>query len=104
MLLRGLRLILRIAAQAPLADIVDTAPAKPDERWSHKLMTASDEELESYITRNTETLYHPSCTARMAPRDVPWGVVDPDLLVKGVTGLRIVDASVFVSLALIRRK
>jgi choline dehydrogenase len=33
----------------------------------------------------------------MSPKGSGWGVVDPDLLVKGVNGLRIVDASVFVS-------
>ena len=31
----------------------------------------------------------------MSPRDAAWGVVDPDLRVKGVDGLKIVDASVF---------
>jgi len=93
-LLRGVRLILRIAAQSPLADIIDNSPSKPDKRWGHTLASASDEELEVYISRNTETLYHPTCTARMAPRDAG-GVVDPRLRVYGVKGLRIVDASVF---------
>lgn len=33
----------------------------------------------------------------MSPFNATWGVVDPDLRVKGVRGLRIVDASVMVS-------
>jgi hypothetical protein len=34
----------------------------------------------------------------MSPRDANYGVVNPDLLVKGTTGLRIIDASVLVSI------
>ncbi|KAI8980777.1 aryl-alcohol oxidase-like protein [Trametes punicea] len=40
------------------------------------------------------TIWHPTSTARMSPKNASWGVVDPQLLVKGVSGLRIVDASV----------
>lgn len=32
----------------------------------------------------------------MSAKDVPWGVVDPDLRVKKVDGVRVVDASVMV--------
>lgn len=35
----------------------------------------------------------------MTPKNAGFGVVDPDLTVKAVTGLRIVDASVLVSVA-----
>lgn len=45
------------------------------------------------LRRETELIYHPTSTARMgAPGDA---VVDPELRVYGVTGLRVVDASVF---------
>ncbi|GJF00198.1 aryl-alcohol oxidase-like protein [Phanerochaete sordida] len=55
----------------------------------------TDEEILDACRKEVVTIWHPTSTARMAARDVPWGVVDPDLLVKGVSGLRIVDASVF---------
>ncbi|KAK0460487.1 aryl-alcohol oxidase precursor [Desarmillaria tabescens] len=45
--------------------------------------------------RNTVgSIYHPVGTASMSPEDADWGVVDPDLKLKGAKGVRIVDASV----------
>ncbi|KAK7040117.1 hypothetical protein VNI00_009922 [Paramarasmius palmivorus] len=55
----------------------------------------SDDELNAYIRQRTGTIFHPVGTAAMSPRGASWGVVDPDLRVKGVEGLRVVDASVF---------
>ncbi|KAF8199817.1 alcohol oxidase [Mycena galopus ATCC 62051] len=56
--------------------------------------TASDAELDAYIRNVTNTLDHPVGTAAMSAVDASYGVVDPDLTVKGLDGLRIVDASV----------
>ncbi|TFK24009.1 pyranose dehydrogenase [Coprinopsis marcescibilis] len=54
-----------------------------------------DDEKTIAILRDTAShAWHPVGTAAMSRRNVGWGVVDPDLRVKGVTGLRIVDASV----------
>ncbi|KAJ7510655.1 aryl-alcohol oxidase [Mycena galericulata] len=50
--------------------------------------------LEAYIRANTATVFHPVGTASMSPRGARFGVVDPDLLVKGVSALRIIDASI----------
>ena len=50
-------------------------------------------DLEKKIRREVEHTYHPSCTARIGSQAD--GVVSPDLLVHGVDGLRIADASVF---------
>lgn len=43
------------------------------------------------------TVNHPAGTAAMSPAKVKWGVVSPQLSLKGAVGLRVVDASVFVS-------
>lgn len=57
----------------------------------------TDEELNEYIRTRTTNLHHPVGTAAMSARNAGFGVVDPDLRVKGVSGLRVVDSSVFVS-------
>jgi len=49
----------------------------------------TDDEILDWVARDAETALHPSCTCRMGD------VVDPDTLrVRGVRGLRVVDASV----------
>ena len=49
--------------------------------------------IEAELRRGTDLIYHPTSTARMgADGDA---VVDPELRVYGVAGLRVVDASVF---------
>lgn len=57
------------------------------------LMIQSDDELRTYIKSNASTMFHPSGTAAMQPREFG-GVVDCDLRVYGITNLRIVDASI----------
>ncbi|OSD00960.1 GMC oxidoreductase [Trametes coccinea BRFM310] len=54
----------------------------------------TDEEIIAAARDAIVTIWHPTSTARMSPKHAPWGVVDPQLLVKGASGLRIVDASV----------
>jgi choline dehydrogenase len=54
--------------------------------------TASDEQIMNHVRKIVETVYHPVSTCRMgADADA---VVDPQLRVRGVEGLRVVDASV----------
>ncbi|MQY08386.1 GMC family oxidoreductase [Actinomadura macrotermitis] len=51
-----------------------------------------DEALAAYVRAHSETLYHPTGTCRMGTGDD--AVVDPELRVRGVEGLRVADASV----------
>lgn len=46
------------------------------------------------IKHYTFTVYHPTSTCRMGAKDDPTAVVDPELRVKGIQNLRVVDASV----------
>ena len=52
----------------------------------------SDEALGQWIRQNADTIYHPVGTCRMGVDDM--AVVDHELRVRGVQGLRVVDASV----------
>jgi choline dehydrogenase-like flavoprotein len=50
--------------------------------------------LRAYILGTVGSYWHPAGTCRMGPDTDPDAVVDPQLRVRGVTGLRVVDASV----------
>lgn len=58
----------------------------------------SDEEILEFIRRKAETIYHPIGTCKMGALDDPNTVVDNELKVRGLKGLRVVDASVMPTL------
>ncbi|KAJ4469311.1 pyranose dehydrogenase [Lentinula aciculospora] len=57
--------------------------------------TQLDAQLESYVRNSTSSSAHPVGTVAMSAKNASYGVLDPDLKVKGVDGLRVVDASAF---------
>ncbi len=88
-LIEGVRLNRRIAAQSPLRDVL-THEITPSAE------AQSDAEIERFIRGHCTTLYHPTSTCRMGSDAM--AVVDPQLRVQGLAGLRIADASVFPSM------
>ncbi|MFM2257586.1 MAG: choline dehydrogenase, partial [Pseudomonadota bacterium] len=58
----------------------------------------SDEQIDAFIAEHVESALHPSCTCKMGDPSDPMAVVDPELRVIGVQGLRIVDSSVMPSI------
>ncbi|MGE0659173.1 MAG: GMC family oxidoreductase [Reyranellaceae bacterium] len=59
-------------------------------------MRTSDADLEAWIRQRSETIYHPVGTCKMGSD--PMAVVDSQLKVRGVDGLRVIDASVMPTL------
>ncbi len=57
---------------------------------------ASDDEIRAVLRRRSDTIYHPVGTCRMGVDAM--AVVDPQLRVHGVAGLRVVDASIMPTL------
>ncbi|GLQ28160.1 GMC family oxidoreductase [Sulfitobacter pacificus] len=86
---RAIRLTRKIMEQAPLSQY-QPEEFKPGKR------AESDEELIAGAAQIASTIFHPVGTARMG-MDTR-AVVDPELRVNGVTGLRVVDASVMPSI------
>ena len=88
-LLRGLRLARRVLAQEPLASFVDGEILPGAD-------ARSDEALRAHLRALSQTLYHPAGTCRMGSDAA--SVVDPQLRVRGIDGLRVADASVMPKL------
>ncbi len=85
-LLAGLKMAREFVTARPMAAICKSELAP----GAH---LRSDAELMDYVRASVVTLYHPVGTCAMG-RESKWSVVDTELRVRGVTGLRVVDASV----------
>ena len=84
-MVRGFKLMRNILAQPALAGHRGTElPASANAR--------SDAQIEQFIRNHADTIYHPVGSCRMGPG--PLDVVDEQLRVHGVQGLRVVDASI----------
>jgi choline dehydrogenase len=60
-----------------------------------------EDEFENALKGRVSTWWHPVGTASMSPKGAKYGVLNPDLRVKGVKGLRVVDASAIVSVFIV---
>jgi choline dehydrogenase len=58
----------------------------------------SDADIDAWVRRTAETIYHPVGTCKMGADGDPTAVVDAELRVRGIAGLRVVDASVMPTL------
>jgi choline dehydrogenase len=84
---RGARLLREIFAQSAFDDVrgVELSPGPA---------VQSDAEMDAWISRTADTMFHPVGTCRMGSDSDLTAVVDAQLRVRGVAGLRVADASV----------
>ncbi|WP_067814441.1 GMC family oxidoreductase [Actinomadura kijaniata] len=83
--LHGVRLAEELLDTAPLNEYVGGSMAPYPGAHDEK-------ELTDYVRAHAQTIYHPTGTCRMGTDDD--AVVDPELRVRGVAGLRVADVSV----------
>lgn len=88
-MLQALRLSRRLAASEAFAGLLGEE-VKPGPQ------VQSDEDLIRYIRDHVETCFHPVGTCRMGPDDM--AVVDANLRLRGIAGLRVIDASIMPSI------
>jgi choline dehydrogenase len=84
-LIAGVRLTREIASSEPLSSVLGRE-LFPGAELDHQ------EDLIEDLRRRVDLLYHPVGTCRMGSDET--AVVDPELRVRGVEGLRVVDASI----------
>ncbi len=87
----GVRMMREVARQ-PALDPYRSEELFPGEHIQ------SDEAVDAWIRATAETIYHPVGTCRMGGDGDPMAVVDAQLRVRGLKGLRVVDASVMPTL------
>jgi choline dehydrogenase len=88
---KALALTRRIVAQPALA------PYHPQE-YKPGPSFRTEEELAQAAGDIGTTIFHPVGTCRMGGKDDPTAVTDPEMRVRGVCGLRVIDASVMPTL------
>jgi choline dehydrogenase len=64
--------------------------------WLPGADVRSDDEIMEWVARTGQTGLHLSCSARMGTDD--GAVLDPEMRVRGVDGLRVIDAAAFPSI------
>jgi choline dehydrogenase-like flavoprotein len=87
-MVRGVRIAEAILSQPVFRKLGAQAPGA--------MALTSDAAIVDSIKRRADTIYHPVGTCRMGSDEA--AVVDPELRVRGVTGLRIADASIMPTL------
>ncbi len=87
----GVKMMRKVAAQSALD------PYRTNELFPGEAVQ-TDEEIDAWIRDVAETIYHPVGTCRMGSADDEMAVVDGELKVRGLKGLRVVDASVMPTL------
>ena len=81
---------------------IDILQAKPFDAYRGEMIYPVErnnpQQIEAFLRDHSDTEYHPCGTCKMGPHGDPMAVVDAQLRVHGVHGLRVVDASIMPTL------
>ncbi|MDE0044836.1 MAG: choline dehydrogenase [bacterium] len=91
--LDDLRICVRQAGDIALQPALAPFRTREENTWAS---ARSDADIDDMIRHKAETGYHPCSTCRMGTDDL--AVVDPECRVRGLSGLRVVDSSIFPSI------
>ena len=92
-LAEGLKTALELTS-SPMFQSIGAKPFQTKNPKCHAFELYSDQYMKCMSQSYTITSYHPSGTCKMGANNDTTTVVDPELRVKGVEGLRVIDASV----------
>jgi choline dehydrogenase-like flavoprotein len=91
LLIKGFKATRGLLSQAALKDLGGT-------ELPNLAGVRTDADIEAFIRNNADTIYHPVGTCKMGPASDSMAVVDHELKVHGIDGLRVVDASIMPTL------
>ncbi|KAJ7626733.1 GMC oxidoreductase-domain-containing protein [Mycena rosella] len=92
----------RRSASVRASRVLSTRPLASAPTWQNYILApfgdlanaTTDAQVEECIRNHATTIFHPLGTAAMSHPDSSGGVMNPNLLLKGVTEIRVVDGSV----------
>ncbi|CAF1402651.1 unnamed protein product [Adineta steineri] len=95
-LVEGCKLVKKICHTEPLKDILQSLAKEMN---GNEIIDDNEDKFwESYVRKYSVTIYHPVGTCKMGKEQDEMTVVTPDTKVKGVKGLRVIDASIMPSI------
>ncbi|CAF3770161.1 unnamed protein product [Rotaria sp. Silwood1] len=94
-LVEACKLVEKIAQTEPLKSVLKSMAKEMN---GDEATENEDQFWESFVRKYTITVYHPTGTCKMGKEEDPMTVVTSDTRVKGVRGLRVVDASIMPSI------
>jgi choline dehydrogenase len=90
----GVRRLAAMTALDPLAGIAERITFGDSDLSMAEAAALPDDALDAIMLREASDIQHAAGTCRMTAHEDPRGVVDPELRVRGVAGLRVADASI----------
>ena len=90
----GVRRLARLCTLPPIADMAESITFGDSALSMAQAAAMEDDALDALMLAEAGDIQHAAGTCRMSAHEDPRGVVDPDLRVRGVAGLRVADASI----------